>query len=99
MEIKELMQLNVNNLRQKQQQALKCYAIDRLQQMIKYLEEDNFEGAKSMLEQSTDGDDGTHNQYISFDYTGNDQSIDIGYIIEKLDSLTFPTRIWLGGIN
>lgn len=89
MSIKDIMSINVNNLKKTQHTALKAFTIDILKTMIVNIENDNYVDAMAMLFDSPAGDGyGLDNRCISFNYTYDDDNIiDIGDILDKLQSL------------
>lgn len=92
--IQEIMSLDVDNLRQKQLEALKQHTIEVLCTMVQHIQNGDYTSAKSMLCESPGGDDaGENNEYINFGYMTNERypefvmPKDIGEILTQLECL------------
>ena len=87
MDIKEIMEIDVNNLKRRQLDALKIHTIDILRKAIKHIENEEFEEIELMMADSPSGDSyGEDNVYIDFTYLGSCH-MDIGEIVERMKSL------------
>lgn len=85
MKIKELLETNPNDLAEKQETALREYAIEKLKKIADLLKWRKYDEVAEMLEVSPAGDGmGYENSYIDFSETGLD---DIGQVVEKLKEL------------
>lgn len=81
---KEIMQLSIENLAQKQFDFLKEYGINILEKVIELLKGENYEEIKEMLAFSAEGDGyGQENYYINFSF--NEYSLDIMGYVEELE--------------
>jgi hypothetical protein len=70
-----------------QRKALKQYVLNRLQVIHNRIDEEEFDLAKDMLEDSPAGDDmGCHNRYIRFDVPEH-EDMDIQQVIDLLIEL------------
>jgi hypothetical protein len=87
--IKEILSLDIDNLREKQHQALKIHVTDILYEIIELIKTEKYEIIKDYTFYSPAGDDmGCDNTCIDFAWSGNkDDTDDIGDTISKLISL------------
>lgn len=87
MDIKEIMEIDVNNLKRRQLNALKIHTIDILRKAIKHIENEEFEEIELMMADSTSGDAyGSDNHYIDFTYLENCH-MDIEEVVELMKKL------------
>lgn len=88
MDIKDLMNIDVDNLIEKQLNGLKQYTIERLEKVIELIKEDKYDSVKYMLADSPSGDAyGCDNCYINFAYDNNNR--DINDILDELIMLKY----------
>lgn len=90
--IEDILNLDINNLRNKQHEVLKEFVIGKLREVIRMVEEEEYESILSegdILEYSPSGDYmGEDNHYINFNYTNNNANhMDIEQIVSKLKRL------------
>lgn len=86
----DIMSIDVDNLKQKQHDALKNHAINILKDVIELLETENYsEIQNKFLEHSPAGDGyGEDNCYINFGLSGmNGEPLDLDEVIDKLNYL------------
>ena len=68
---KEIMNISIDNLAQKQLEFLKEYNINVLKNIISLIEEEKFEEINEFVAYSPSGDWGDDNYYINFSYDGS----------------------------
>ena len=87
MDIKEIMEIDVNNLKRRQLEALKLHSVEILRKVINHIEKEEFEEVELMMAHSPSGDSyGEDNVYIDFTYLESCH-MDIGEIVELMRSL------------
>jgi hypothetical protein len=83
MNLKELMKVDVENLRLKQNEAIKEHIISTLHQVITLVSKDKFKEVEQLLEHSPAGDGmGSENNFINFKF--DECSLDILEIINLI---------------
>ena len=87
-DIKDIMQMDVTNLKKKQFDALKRHVLGELNLLCNCIENNRFTEAGAFLFDSPAGDGyGLDSTCINFQYDRTDDPLDIGDVIEKLESL------------
>lgn len=91
MDIKELMQIDVGNLIERQHEGLKRYVVDRLKEITELIHLEQYDKVDSRLQNSPAGDGyGFDNEYINFNYDGCDR--DIAEVISELENLKMKIK-------
>lgn len=86
MNIKEIMEIDVKNLKQKQLDALKEHTLEILLNIVKLIKNNEFDEVKNYLEFSPAGDGhGCDNYFINFKYA--DEDLDLDEILDKMKYL------------
>lgn len=86
MNIKDIMEIDVENLKEKQLTALKSHVTNRLIAIIAHIENNEFEEVKKYLVYSPAGDGyGCDNYYINFAY--DEEELDLQEILDKMEYL------------
>lgn len=86
MELNDILNLDIENLSNKQYDALKRHTIQKLEEVIGYLKLDDLQGVYNMLQFSPDGDGwGSENYFIDFSY--KEDSMDLNDILEIMAKL------------
>lgn len=82
----DIMKVNVDNLSKLQVEFLKGHIVETLNKIINYVQEDNYDEIREMLEYSPAGDCmGRENYFINFGYLG--KTFDINDIIDMIEGL------------
>lgn len=83
---KTIMDINIENLKEKQYEFLKEHTLNILEGIIDNLKNDKFNDIRKKMEFSPTGDGyGSDNYYINFSY--NETSMDLFDIINKMEEL------------
>lgn len=92
MHIKELMEIDVDNVIKKQHETLKNHVIGVLEDIIKLVKEEEYDKIINKIVYSPAGDGyGTNNFYINFSYY-EDGEEDIDEIIDRLKKLKLQSE-------
>ena len=87
MDVKTIMEIDVDNLKQKQLEALKNHTINILETIIDHIQLSEFDEVRNYLDFSPAGDGyGKDNYFINFAYTEDDE-MDLGDMLDKMISL------------
>lgn len=87
MNVSEIMQIDVENLKEKQLEALKEHTVKILKDVIKCVENNEFEKIEKMTCYSPSGDGyGLDNSYINFAYDNGE--LDIMQMVERMQCLS-----------
>jgi len=88
-DIKDLMSVNIDNLREKQHEALETHTLAILKQVHGLLKAGKYDEVMKMTEESPAGDGyGQDNTFINFTYDHEAQgAMDIGEIVARLRAL------------
>lgn len=88
MDIREIMEIDIDNLVRKQHEAVKNHVIGILQEIINLVKEEKYEEIQDKLIYSPAGDGyGEDNHYINFSYRNGEK--DIKEILEELKKLKY----------
>lgn len=91
MDIKQLMQIDVDNLIQKQHDGLKEYVVNRMKEITELINLEMYDKVDSKLKNSPAGDSyGLDNNYINFNYDGIDR--DISEVLSELENLKMKIK-------
>lgn len=83
---KTIMDINIENLKEKQYEFLKEHTLNILEGIIDDLNNDKFDDIKKKMKFSPAGDGyGDNNYYINFSY--NETSMDLFDIVNKMEEL------------
>lgn len=90
--LKEIMDINPDDLKLQQANAMKRYVLGKLDELRDHIENDRINAAREMLEFSPAGDGyGSDNYYLDLDYTGNRQEgfdlYDAMDVMEELETV------------
>lgn len=86
MNIQEIMEIDIDNLAEKQHNAVKNHVIEVLQDIINLVEEEKYEEIQNKLIYSPSGDGyGGDNHYINFSYRNGEE--DIKEMMDRLKNL------------
>lgn len=86
MNIQEIMEIDIDNLAEKQHNAVKNHVIEVLQDIINLVEEEKYEEIQNKLIYSPSGDGyGEDNHYINFSYRNGEE--DIKEMMDRLKNL------------
>lgn len=86
----DIMKVNVDNLSKLQVEFLKGHLVETLNKIINYVQEDNYDEIRKMLEYSSGGDLGDENYFINFGYLG--KTFDINNIINMIEGLKLEKK-------
>ena len=89
MDIKEIMSIDVNNLKQKQFETMKKHILLKIKQVEDLIKANKFEELQTELVFSPSGDaHGTDSHHVNFAYDDNsDETLDLDDVLEILISL------------
>lgn len=88
MDIKDIMEIDVENLKHKQLEALKKHVMDRLNEIINLVINEEFDEVEKYLKYSPAGDGyGCDNYFIDFSYVDGEE-MDLSELLYKMKQLT-----------
>lgn len=86
--VKQLLEINADNLKQRQFEALKQHGIDLLLHIVDLLRKNDFEGIRKFTFYSPAGDGmGSDNNCLDFDWSGDHEGTDIDSYLDYLEGL------------
>lgn len=91
MDIKEIMEINIDNLIEKQHHSLKQYTIAKLKNIINLIDKEQYDKVDCLLGFSPAGDGyGCNDYYINFNYDNCNRNI--SEIISELENLKYKLK-------
>ena len=90
MNLENILNLDIKNLKREQYRALKKHTINRLEEIINYLKVDDLEGVLNMMKYSPSGDEmGCDNYFINFSFKEDydENPMDLMDIIDLMKNL------------